>query len=167
MEDEIANFSRKNSSFEISNVFQNCFLSNVPKSIVTSLIKLKNEFLWGGKPPKIKHTSMVGSYERGGLKDIDIEKRLQALRLSWARRLYDGMEHEWKIIPKFYIEKYAKNIFYPNLKIDIKNKLPTFYKNIIKVWEQISVGNPLTMDNVMVQPIEYNGKILVNRSVIV
>ena len=26
------------------------FLSNVPKSIVTSLIKLKNEFLWGGKP---------------------------------------------------------------------------------------------------------------------
>ena len=41
------------------------FLSNVPKSIVTSLIKLKNEFLWGGKPPKIKHTSMIGSYERG------------------------------------------------------------------------------------------------------
>ena len=73
------------------------------------------------------------------------------------------MENNSKILYR----KYAENIFYPNLKIDIKNKLPTFYKDLIKVWEQISVGNPLTMENVMVQPIKYNGKILVNRSVIV
>ena len=138
MEDENANLSRKNYSFEISHfliiVFVS-FLSNVIKNIVSTLIKLKNEFLWSGKPPKIKHTSMVGSYDRDGLKDIDIEKRLQALRLSWARRLYDGTEHEWKIIKKFYIEKYAKNIFYPNLKIDIKNKLPT-----IKVYQSLGAN---------------------------
>ena len=120
------------------------------------------------KPPKIKHASIIGSYERGNLKTIDVENRLQALRLSWMRTLlYDETEHEWKIIPTFYIEKYARNIFYPYLKIDIKSKLPTFYKNVIKVWEQIVVGNPLKMENVMVQPIRYNGKIMVNKSVIV
>ena len=45
-----------------------------------SLMKLKREFLWEGKPPKIKHAALVGSYERGGLRDIDIEKRIKALR---------------------------------------------------------------------------------------
>ena len=70
----------------------------------------------------------------GDLKDIDVERRLQALRLSWVRRLFDESEHEWKIIPKFFLEKYAKNIFYPNLKIKIKNKLPTFYKDM--AWEK-------------------------------
>ena len=68
MEDENANFGRKNTvlkSLMFSKIVFVSFLSNVPKSIVTSLIKLKNEFLWGGKPPKIKHTALIGSYERG------------------------------------------------------------------------------------------------------
>ena len=108
------------------------FLSSIPDTIVKSLIKLKNDFLWDGKPPKIKHKALIGSYERGGLKDIDIESRIKALRLSWVKRLYDDSEHEWKIIPKFFMEKYAKNLFFPNLKINIKNKLPKFYKNIIQ-----------------------------------
>ena len=69
------------------------FLSTIPETIVKCLIKLKNEFIWDNKPPKIKHTAMIGSYERGGLKDIDIESRIKALRLSWVKRLYDDSDH--------------------------------------------------------------------------
>ena len=100
------------------------FLTNIPKLIVKNLIKLKNDFLWDGKPPKVKHSAMIGSYEKGGLKDIDIERRIKALRLSWVRRLYDETDHEWKLIPKFYSEKFSTNLFFPNLKININNKLP-------------------------------------------
>ena len=142
------------------------FLSTVPETIVKCLIKLKNEFVWDNKPPKIKHTAMIGSYERGGLKDIDIESRIKALRLSWVKRLYDDSDHEWKIIPNFYLEKYAKNIFNPNLKIKVNNNLPKFYKSVILLWEKVSVCDPITMENVLVQPIRYNGRILVNRNVI-
>ena len=98
----------------------------------------------------------------GGLKDIDIVKRIKALRISWVKRLYDDTEHEWKIIPKFFLEKISSNIFYPNLKITINCKLPIFYKNVIKEWEEIASSNPLTMANVMMQPICFNSKILVN-----
>ena len=108
----------------------------------------------------------MGSYEKGGLRDIDIEKRVKALRLSWVKRLYDDTEHEWKIIPKFFLGKISYNIFYPNLKIKLTCKIPTFYKNVIKEWEEIAVCNPLTMGNVMMQPICCNGKILVNGEVI-
>ena len=62
------------------------------------------------------------------MKDIDIEKRVKALRISWIKRLYDDTEHEWKIIPKFFLDKLAGNIFYPNLKIDINIKLSIFIK---------------------------------------
>ena len=142
------------------------FLTDIPNAIVKSLIKIKNEFLWGGKPPKIKHSAMIGSYERGGLKDIDIEKRLKALRLSWVRRLYDDSIHEWKVIPKFYLEKYSQNIFYPNLKIEVKNNIPKFYKNIIREWEEIAACEPLTRENVLIQSIRFNRKILINNNVI-
>ena len=87
------------------------FLSNIPKCIIKNLIILKREFLWDGKPPKIKHSALVGSYEKGGLRDIDIEKRVKALRLSWVKRLYDDTEHEWKIIPKKFLNKFKKTLF--------------------------------------------------------
>ena len=78
------------------------YLSNIPQCIVKSLTKMKNDFIWDGKPPKIKHSALIGSYERGGLKDIDIEKRIKALQLSWVKRLYDESEHDWKKIPKYF-----------------------------------------------------------------
>ena len=91
---------------------------------------------------------------------------MRALRISWVKRLYDDTEHEWKIIPKFFLDKLAGNIFYPNLKININIKLPIFYKNVIKEWEEIANCNPLTISNVMMQPISFNSKILVNGNVI-
>ena len=45
------------------------------------------------------------------MKDIYIEKGVKALRISWVKRLYDDTEHEWKIIPKFFLDKLAGNIF--------------------------------------------------------
>ena len=142
------------------------FLSNTPSLIVKGLIRLKNDFLWNGKPPKIKHKALIGSYERGGLKDIDIENRIKALKLSWVKRLYDDNEHEWKIIPKFYLQKFSDNIFYPNLKVDVRSKIPMFYKNVIQEWEQISNCIPITMENVLVQPIKYNRYILIGGNIV-
>ena len=43
------------------------FLSNVPISIIEQFEKLQNDFLWDNKRPKVKHTTMIGTYEQGGL----------------------------------------------------------------------------------------------------
>merc|ERR1712015_232191 len=40
------------------------FLSNIPKCIIKNIVNLKREFLWDEKPLKIKHSALVGSYER-------------------------------------------------------------------------------------------------------
>ena len=35
------------------------------------ICKIQKDFIWRGKRPKIKHRSLIGNFEKGGLKDID------------------------------------------------------------------------------------------------
>ena len=48
-----------------------------------------NKFIWGYKPPKVKHTTLIGPFEKGGLKTIDIETMNMSIRLAWLARLID------------------------------------------------------------------------------
>ena len=52
-------------------------------------------FYLKGKRPKIKHSALIGNFENGGLKGIDIESKLKALKLSWIKRLLDSNFHPW------------------------------------------------------------------------
>ena len=52
------------------------YLSYVPNSIIEKLEKIKKEFIWNGKRPKVKHSALLGDYEEGGLKDIDIKAKI-------------------------------------------------------------------------------------------
>ena len=72
------------------------------------------------------------------------------------------MENNFKV----FLGNFSRDIFYPNLKINLNCKLPNFYKNVIKAWEELSNCNPLTISNVMMQPISFNSKILINGNVI-
>ena len=38
------------------------------------------------------------NFENGGLKDIDIECELKALRFSWIKRLIDSKFHPWETL---------------------------------------------------------------------
>ena len=34
----------------------------------------------------MKHSTMIGSYEKGGRKDVDLEPQFQSLRIIWVRK---------------------------------------------------------------------------------
>ena len=138
------------------------FLSNVPSTIVDKLITIQNDFLWDGKRPKVKHAALIGSYETGGLKSLDIEAKIKALQLSWVKRLYDGTSHSWKNIPLYYLSKQTDKIFYPNLEINPDVNMPTFYKNIIKHWTEISKCNPVSTNAILAQRLQFNCFIKIN-----
>ena len=87
------------------------------------------------KKSKNKISTHSDSYEDGGLKDVDIFKKVVSLQCSWIKRLYDENFHGWKIIPSYLI----KIIFCENFKFDpclepsiksLKN-VPNFYKEMI------------------------------------
>ena len=137
-------------------------MSSTPNVIIDKLEMLQKDFIWSGKNPKIKHSTLIGDYSDGGLKDVDIKAKLKSLKLSWLKRLYSDDFHPWKNIPLKLIEqKFNQNIFFPNLKIPSPSLFPDFYKQIIMYWSELC-QTPLTAESVLMQHIWYNQFILVN-----
>ena len=66
--------------------------------VVKEICKIQNDFIWRGKRPKVKRSSLIGNFENGSLKDICIECKLKALKLSWIKRLLDSNFHPWKTL---------------------------------------------------------------------
>ena len=44
--------------------------------VVTELEKIQKSFLWENSTSKIKHDTLCNDYKYGGLKNVDIRKRL-------------------------------------------------------------------------------------------
>ena len=44
--------------------------------------KIPKDFIWGGRKPKIKHSSLIGEYKDGGLRDVDIPSSFKSLKVS-------------------------------------------------------------------------------------
>ena len=57
----------------------------VPQKFCYTLKSLHREFIWNGKKAKIKHSSLIGEYRDGGLKDIDIDRKILSLKILWVR----------------------------------------------------------------------------------
>ena len=69
--------------------FNHLFLSiPSPSAQLMKNIKVKFfQFVWNGKPDKISREQILGSYEEGGLKMIDLDCFNKALKLTWLRRI--------------------------------------------------------------------------------
>ena len=58
---------------------------------------LHKDFIWGGRHLKIKHSALIGSYEKGGYKDIDLASKFSSLKRIWIRKLLDETNiHPWQ-----------------------------------------------------------------------
>ena len=58
-------------------------MKSLPQDVLEELHRMQKKFLWQGKRAKIKHSTMIGSYEKGGLNDVDLESKFQFLRIIW------------------------------------------------------------------------------------
>ena len=70
----------------------------VPKRTINELQKIQKEFIWNYTTLKIKHETLCNSYDLGGLKNVDIIPKIDSLKCSWIKWLYNESFHEWKVI---------------------------------------------------------------------
>ena len=122
---------------------------SVPKKFCDTLKSLHREFIWNGKRAKIKHSSLIGKYRDGGLKDVDVDAKILSLKISWIRKLKDSSFHPWKVLANHLLSKFGgETIFHANLSISEKfrqrmNDLSLFYRELVLAWEKFSVSkNP-------------------------
>ena len=159
-------------SLAISKIIYISHMSSVPPIIISHLDKIHKDFIWDGKKPKIKHSTLIGNYDDGGLRDVDIVSKIKALQLSWLRRLHDKNFHPWKIIPSYLFSKisvFGKDMFFPNLKFNntvLFDKLPVFYQNMLTFWIEFSSATPITSSSILSERIWNNNLIKIGNNVI-
>ena len=82
----------------ISKIVFLSLISKVPTEIISELERIQKTFLWPSKP-KRKNETLCSDFKHGGLKNVNIQKKVMSLQCSWVRRLYDDSFLEWKAIP--------------------------------------------------------------------
>ena len=67
-------------------------LLTVPKPLVDKINKIIFNFIWEGKPHKIKKKTIIGEKHRGGLKMIDFEIMERSLKIAWIKRITEASD---------------------------------------------------------------------------
>ena len=101
----------------ISKILYVSSMTQVPKNLVNELKKIQIDYLWNSKTPKIKHSTLIANYSEGGLKSVAIESKINAMKLTWVKRLSDNNNHPWKIIQSnCFILPNGESIFHRNFR---------------------------------------------------
>ena len=119
------------------------------------MYSLQKDFIWRGRAPRIKHTTLIADYADGGYKHVDIATKLESLKVIWIRRMLDNNFNVWKAIPRtFGIQKLFHKIFKPSqtCKSEI-NLHPKFYQELISLWEKVCIKEPADIAEIVSQPI--------------
>jgi exonuclease III len=116
-------------SLAISQLVFPLSMLSAPEEVIHEAEVLMYDFLWDGKPERIKRNTVIRNISEGGLKMIDIRSMIDALKISWITKFYDKDDKKWKVIPnllvgKLSIEEFATCSY--NSKM-IPKTLPIFY----------------------------------------
>lgn len=84
----------------------------ISKVVISALEKIPKQFIRKDRCLKIKHETVCNAYEKGELKNVDINSKMRSLQCSWVQKPYDVSFHEWKLILLYLIKKsFGKNFF--------------------------------------------------------
>ncbi|KAK6167008.1 hypothetical protein SNE40_021121 [Patella caerulea] len=155
-------------SLLLSKLWYTASVIPLPDAVEREITSLVNKFLWRGKPPRVKHTTLVKTKADGGLNLPNIKLKCQSLCLKWITKFCDiNYNHVWKSIMTYYLSKgtYFKNcmnILKLNLDKNILSNLPEFYKYILHAWDDLNKHTrpePRNIKDVSIQPIFNNSRI--------
>jgi hypothetical protein len=82
---------------------------NPPEHIMKDINNVIYKFIWNGKPDKVKRTQIIQDYDLGGVNVPHVESHLNALKVSWLKRVEVGDKKCVKLI--HFITALTKNDF--------------------------------------------------------
>ena len=115
----------------ISNLIYSLSITDCDTTILTSIQRKTNNFIWNYKPHNIKHGVLSLPKSEHGLKSPDISKFQISLRLAWLARLLQ--KRKWQTIFDYYMRKVGGIHFLLQCNFSV-NTLPyilTFYRTML------------------------------------
>jgi hypothetical protein len=123
---------------------------HTPDSVIREVKNCIRDFIWDGKPSKIACDVLIQSICKGGLKLMDFETKVKALKAIWVKRFIDGSTHRWKAIPSFfYNTSDLQHFFHANHAS--KLIFPKFYKDVHNFWSESRVIDKKNISIEMIQ----------------
>ena len=118
---------------------------STPEWFVTQLQQLLFSFLWDGKPPKVKNTTILNTPERGGFKFPDIDTMVKSQKLSWIKRMIRNQDAAWmQLLYTFLPDMNIKHILKCSLDPQrLAEYIPDFYRQIMYAWYE-TIPDPIT-----------------------
>ena len=108
----------------------------IPEQLIQEINSIIFNFIWDGKPAKIKKLTIIGEKNQGGLRMTDFNIMNKALKVAWIQRINSENGASWKIIPEIALKKHGGLTFLIKCNYDVNtlqtNNLPPFYHEILK-----------------------------------
>ena len=94
------------------------------------------EFLWEGKPDKIKRSTICTDYLVGGLKMINVKNYEKGLKVSWVKRMFQKYNSQWFKLFKTYFSKAEHILNFGDgwCKTILRNVKNPFWMNVLENW---------------------------------
>ena len=108
-------------------------LPNPPENLVKTLNKLCFNFIWNGGPDKIKRKFIVKDISKGGLRMLQIDSFIVALKITWLRREIVQPNCTWNTLSNIDLNNvYTKGSNYASKKVEELNN--PFWKDLLRSW---------------------------------
>ncbi len=147
----------------------------IPDNIIKKTNKLLYNFIWNSRD-RIKRNSIIGNYEKGGLKMVDIESQFEAIKAAWVSRIVNSDTNTWAILARYYVNMFGHNYFVLQMNFqsgktfEAINQIPRFYQEVILAFNKSKmVKKPLCRHDILNEIIwgnrlfTYKGKTLYSK----
>ena len=119
-------------------------------------------FIWNGKPDKIKRKVLSAPIDRGGAKLVNVDCKNKSLKFAWIKRLTENdtiipLIERYTYLPLKYLLR--GNLNSKDLQLYINPKLYCFWKEILYIWVDIVYKDDNRVDEIDKQKILLNSYI--------
>ena len=146
-----------------SKIIHLTLVTSVPSSTIDLLNKMQKDFLWDKK-----NATLCCDYTNGGLKSVDIFSKIVSLQCSWVRQLFNNNFHQWKVIPRYLIQKYLCKNFKFHSNLDLRKsrlrKFPKYYQKMLYKWGKFLSSSPCLPSAIISQLLWFNKKIQIDKT---
>ena len=114
---------------------------NTPADFVKEVNSNIFSFVWNFKPDKIKRKTLIGPACKGGLNMVNFVDVVKSLKITWVKRYCESTGSHWCArLDSLLVKVGGAFLFQCNYDLKMLNlkNLPSFYKNILETWQELS-----------------------------
>ena len=132
----------------------------VPEWFLVEMKKCFLDFLWDGKPPRVRNDVICNDYCDGGLRMVNIDNYITAQRIAWTKHFLNEKTTSHQMLQTFINLKVTDFLNCSMLNPYFTRDIHPFYYDILKAWFS-SKDIPKSVKDIQMQVIWYNKYILI------